>query len=85
MKGYLHLILQIEVSARQESEQRWQVNGKLTPQISLEKTQVQVEVRVLWYRLRAPLPAGVSHVIGFRFGFAPKRPGGAEAFVVMGM
>src|SRR6266496_4540779 len=36
MKGHLHLILQIEVSLRQECEQRWQVDGKLTPQISLD-------------------------------------------------
>jgi hypothetical protein len=36
MKGHLHLILQIQISSRQESEQRWQVNGKLTPQISLD-------------------------------------------------
>jgi hypothetical protein len=37
MKGHVHLILQIQVSARQECEQRWQVNGKLTPQISLNQ------------------------------------------------
>jgi hypothetical protein len=37
MKGHLHLILQIEVSVRQECEQGWQVNGKLTPQISLDQ------------------------------------------------
>ena len=37
MKGHLHLILQIVVSLRQECEQRWQVDGKLTPQINLDQ------------------------------------------------
>jgi hypothetical protein len=37
VKGHLHLILQIEVSAWQKREQRWQVGGKLTPQISLDQ------------------------------------------------
>ena len=37
MKGHLHLILQIEVSLRQECEQRCQVGGQLTPQISLDQ------------------------------------------------
>src|SRR5450759_230958 len=31
VKGHLHLILQIEVSAWHKREQRWQVGGKLTP------------------------------------------------------
>jgi len=37
VKGHLHLILQIQVSLRQECEQGWQVGGKLTPQISLDQ------------------------------------------------
>jgi hypothetical protein len=37
VKGHLHLILQIEISAWQKREQRWQVGGKLTPQISLDQ------------------------------------------------
>jgi hypothetical protein len=37
VKGHLHLILQIEVSAWHEREQLWQVGGKLTPQISLDQ------------------------------------------------
>ncbi len=37
VKGHLHLILQIQVSARHKREQRWQVGGKLTPQISLDQ------------------------------------------------
>ncbi len=37
MKGYLHLILQIEVSTRQEDKQVFQVGGKLIPQISLNQ------------------------------------------------
>ena len=45
----------------------------------------RVEVRGRWSRLTEPLPAGVSHVIGFLLGFTPQRPGGAFADVVMGM
>ena len=37
VKSYLHLILQIEVSAWQESEQISQVGGKLVPQVSLDQ------------------------------------------------
>jgi hypothetical protein len=37
MKGHLHLILQIPVRLRQECEQGWQVDGKLTPQISFDQ------------------------------------------------
>jgi hypothetical protein len=37
MKGHLHLILQIQVSSRQECQQRRQVGGKLIPQISLDQ------------------------------------------------
>src|SRR2546429_4952602 len=37
VKGNLHLILQIEVSAWHEREQIWQVGGKLIPQISLDQ------------------------------------------------
>jgi hypothetical protein len=37
MKGHLHLILQIEVRAWQKREQRFQVSGQLTPQISLDQ------------------------------------------------
>jgi hypothetical protein len=37
MESHLHLILQIQVRSRQESEQGWQVGGKLTPQISLDQ------------------------------------------------
>ena len=37
MKGHLHLILQIQVSAWQEREQRWHIGRKLTPQISLDQ------------------------------------------------
>jgi hypothetical protein len=41
------------------------------------------EVRVLWHRLRAPLPAGVSHVMSLRLGFAPSCPDGALADIAM--
>jgi hypothetical protein len=51
----------------------------------LRQAHARVEVRVLWYRLTAPLPAGVSHVVGFLLGFAPKRPSRALANVVMSM
>src|SRR5256884_8840285 len=37
VKGDLHLILEIEVSAWHEREQLWQVGGKLTPQLSIEQ------------------------------------------------
>jgi hypothetical protein len=37
VKGHLHLILQIEVSAWHKREQRWQIGGMLTPQISLDQ------------------------------------------------
>jgi hypothetical protein len=37
MEGHLHLILQIQVRVRQECEQRFKVDGKLTPQISLDQ------------------------------------------------
>ena len=37
MKGHLHLILQIQVRTWQKREQRWQINGQLTPQISLNQ------------------------------------------------
>src|SRR2546421_5462156 len=37
VKGDLHLILEIEVSAWHEREQLWQVGGKLTPQPSIEQ------------------------------------------------
>lgn len=40
-------VLEGEVRAWQKREQLWQVGGKLTPQISLEKAHEQVEVRVL--------------------------------------
>ena len=45
----------------------------------------RVEVRVQWAQLREPLPAGVSHVVGFLFGFAPERPGGSLTDIIMGM
>src|SRR5258708_1355497 len=45
----------------------------------------RVEVRGLGHRLTAPLPAGVSHVVGFLLGLAPEGPGGAFADVIMGM
>jgi hypothetical protein len=35
MKSHLHLILQIQISAWQHSEQISQVGGKLIPQVSL--------------------------------------------------
>ncbi len=37
VKGHLHFILQIEVSAWQQREQFWQIGGKLIPQISLHQ------------------------------------------------
>jgi hypothetical protein len=37
MKSHLHLILQIEVSAWQQSEQISQVGGKLIPQVSFNQ------------------------------------------------
>jgi hypothetical protein len=37
VKGDLHLILQIQVGAWQQCQQRWQVGGQLTPQISLDQ------------------------------------------------
>jgi hypothetical protein len=37
MKGHLHLILQIEVSAWHKREQCWRIGGQLTPQISLDQ------------------------------------------------
>jgi hypothetical protein len=36
VKGELHLILQIEIGARQQREEGWQIGGKLTPQISFD-------------------------------------------------
>ncbi len=45
----------------------------------------RVEVRVQLYRLKEPLPAGVSHVVRFLFRLALQRPGGTFADVVMGM
>jgi hypothetical protein len=36
MEGHLHLILQVQVSTWHQREQRFQVSGKLTPQISLD-------------------------------------------------
>src|SRR6266699_932037 len=45
----------------------------------------QVEVRLLWCRLTAPLPSGVSHVILFLGGLAPQRPGGPLTDVPMRM
>jgi hypothetical protein len=37
VKGHLHLILEVEVRAWQKREQRFQVGGKLTPQVSLDQ------------------------------------------------
>src|SRR5260370_42109893 len=37
VKGYLHLVLQIEVSMWHQSKQSRQVGGKLIPQISLDQ------------------------------------------------
>jgi hypothetical protein len=37
MEGHLHLILQVQVSAWHQREQRFQVSGKLIPQISLDE------------------------------------------------
>ena len=37
MKSYLHLILQIEVSAWYQGEQISQVSGKLVPQVSFDQ------------------------------------------------
>jgi hypothetical protein len=34
VKGYLHLILQIQISMRQQGEEVLQVGGKLIPQVS---------------------------------------------------
>ena len=45
----------------------------------------RVEVRVLWHRLREPLPLSVSQVIRFLFSLAPERPGGTLADVIVGM
>jgi hypothetical protein len=36
VKGKLHLILQVEVGSRQQGEQRQQIGGQLTPQISFD-------------------------------------------------
>jgi hypothetical protein len=36
VKGELHLILQIEIGARQQREEGWHIGGKLTPQISFD-------------------------------------------------
>jgi hypothetical protein len=45
----------------------------------------RVEVRVLWHRLTTPLPAGVSHVIGFLFGLAPQSPSRTLTDILMSM
>jgi hypothetical protein len=37
MKGKLHLILQVEIGSREQRQQRGQVSGKLTPQISFDQ------------------------------------------------
>jgi hypothetical protein len=37
MEGHLHLILQIQVCLRQECQQRFKIDGKLTPQISFDQ------------------------------------------------
>jgi hypothetical protein len=60
--SYLCLLLLIHASKMMRrpervTEERWQIGGQLIPQISLDARHARVEGRVLWHRLRVPLPS----------------------------